>query len=391
MTHLLLAVIYLSFVSLGLPDSVLGAAWPSMYGAFGVPMSYAGAISMIICVGTIISSLETERLTEKLGTGKVTALSVAMTAAALFGFSVSNSFWALCLWAIPYGLGAGSVDAALNNYVALHYASRHMSWLHCMWGVGASLGPYVMGYALTRGQGWNMGYRYIAIMQIVLTAVLLLSLPLWKKKSGDGDTPGAGKVLKLREIVKIPGAKAVMATFFCYCALEQTAGLWAASYLTLHKGLSAERAASFASMFFIGITVGRAISGFLTIKLKDTQMVRLGQGIVVLGILVLFLPLGPVWTLVGLVLTGLGCAPIYPSLIHAAPTHFGASRSQAIISVQMASAYVGTCFMPPLFGLVAQHLSVTLFPVYLLLLLGVMFISHEVLLKRAPGERGLAE
>lgn len=391
MTHLLLAVIYLSFVSLGLPDSVLGAAWPSMYGAFGVPMSYAGAISMIICVGTIISSLETERLTEKLGTGKVTALSVAMTAAALFGFSVSNSFWALCLWAIPYGLGAGSVDASLNNYVALHYASRHMSWLHCMWGVGASLGPYVMGYALTRGQGWNMGYRYIAIMQIVLTAVLLLSLPLWKKKSGDGDTPGAGKALKLREIVKIPGVKAVMATFFCYCALEQTAGLWAASYLTLHKGLSAERAASFASMFFIGITVGRAISGFLTIKLKDTQMVRLGQGIVVLGILVLFLPLGPVWTLVGLVLTGLGCAPIYPSLIHAAPTHFGASRSQAIISVQMASAYVGTCFMPPLFGLVAQHLSVTLFPVYLLLLLGVMFISHEVLLKRAPGERGLAE
>lgn len=391
MTHLLLAVIYLSFISLGLPDSVLGAAWPSMYGAFGVPMSYAGAISMIICVGTIISSLETERLTEKLGTGKVTALSVAMTAAALFGFSVSNSFWALCLWAIPYGLGAGSVDASLNNYVALHYASRHMSWLHCMWGVGASLGPYVMGYALTRGQGWNMGYRYIAIMQIVLTAVLLLSLPLWKKKSGDGDAPGAGKVLKLREIVKIPGAKAVMATFFCYCALEQTAGLWAASYLTLHKGLSAERAASFASMFFIGITVGRAISGFLTIKLKDTQMVRLGQGIVVLGVLVLFLPLGPVWTLVGLVLTGLGCAPIYPSLIHAAPTHFGASRSQAIISVQMASAYVGTCFMPPLFGLVAQHLSVTLFPVYLLLLLGVMFISHEVLLKRAPGERSLAE
>ena len=254
MIHLLLAVIYLSFISLGLPDSLLGAAWPSMYGEFGVPVSYAGIISMIISVGTVISSLQSDRLTRRFGTGKVTAVSVAMTAAALFGFSVSHSFWLLCLWAVPYGLGAGSVDASLNNYVALHYASRHMSWLHCMWGVGASLGPYIMSYALTNGQTWNMGYRYISILQIVLTAILLFSLPLWKKQSSPGSEDGSdvseGKALSLRQIMGIAGAKEVMITFFCYCALEQTTGLWASSYLVLQNGLAADTAASFASLFF---------------------------------------------------------------------------------------------------------------------------------------------
>lgn len=385
MFQVLLAIIYLAFISLGLPDSLLGSAWPTMYQEFSVPVSYAGGISMIIAVGTIVSSLQSDRLTKKLGTGKVTAISVLMTAAALFGFSISHSYVALCLWAIPYGLGAGSVDASLNNYVALHYASRHMSWLHCMWGVGASLGPYIMGYALTGGQSWNMGYRYIAILQIVLTVILFFSLPLWKKQKTDDTEQLSGestKPLSLHQIVKIPGAREVMVTFFCYCALEQTAGLWASSYLVLQRGLAAETAAGFASLFFIGITVGRAIGGFLTMKLNDTQMIRLGQGLILCGIVCVLLPFGSITALLGLVLLGLGCAPVYPSIIHSTPEHFGADKSQAMIGVQMAFAYMGTCLMPPVFGFIANHISVSLFPAYLLAILLLMVAMHERMLSK---------
>ena len=383
MVHLLLAIIYLSFISLGLPDSLLGAAWPEMYLEFGVPVSYAGIISMIIAAGTIVSSLQSDRLTKMLGTGKVTAISVAMTAAALFGFSFSHSFLALCLWAIPYGLGAGGVDASLNNYVALHYESHHMSWLHCMWGLGASTGPYIMGYALARGQNWNMGYRYIGIIQIVLTAVLISSISLWKKPHTENEMAGENtytKPLSLKQIVAIPGAKEVMAAFFCYCALEQTAGLWASSYLVLHEGLTAEEAAGFASLFYVGITVGRAVSGFMTMKFNDTKMIRIGQSVIAIGILILLLPkMGEIWSLAGLILIGLGCAPVYPCIIHSTPQHFGADKSQAVIGVQMASAYVGTCLMPPLFGLIANHISITLFPVFLLVILLIMVVMHEKL------------
>lgn len=394
MVHLLLAVIYLSFISLGLPDGLLGAAWPTMYGEFGVPVSYAGVISMIISFGTIISSLASDRLTYKLGTGKVTAISVAMTALALFGFSISGSFWMLCLWAIPYGLGAGSVDASLNNYVALHYTSRHMSWLHCMWGIGAAVGPYIMGFTLSGGQSWNMGYRYVGVIQIVLTAILLFSLPLWKNRGeaatadeatdGKTDTGKTEEVkpLALRDVVAIPGAKEIMVAFFCYCALEQTAGLWASSYLVLYKGVATETAATFASMFYIGITVGRFFNGFLTMKFSDSQMIRMGQKIVLVGIIAMLLPLNEVVSLIGLILIGLGCAPIYPCIIHSTPEHFGADKSQALIGVQMASAYVGTCLMPPIFGLIANHISVALLPIYLVLILILMVVMYEKLLKK---------
>ena len=383
MTHLLLAVIYLSFISLGLPDSLLGSAWPAMYGEFGVPVSYAGIISMIIAAGTILSSLQSDRLTRKLGTGKVTAISVAMTAVALFGFSFSNSFWILCFWAIPYGLGAGSVDASLNNYVALNYASRHMSWLHCMWGVGASLGPYIMGYAMTGGQGWNSGYGYIAVLQIVLTIILIFSLPLWKNRTEEkSENSVNAKTLTLKEIIKISGAKEIMITFFCYCALEQTTGLWASSYLTLHKGISADKAASFASMFFIGITIGRAFSGFITMKLSDSKMIRFGQGVAAIGIITLMLPFGEYISLIGLIMIGLGCAPIYPCIIHSTPEYFGADKSQAIIGVQMASAYIGTLLMPPIFGLIAEYINVSLYPVYLFIVMIFMVFMHEALLRK---------
>ena len=386
MVHLLLAVIYLAFISLGLPDSLLGSAWPSMQPEFGVPVSYAGIISMIIALGTVVSSLQSDRLTRKLGAGLVTALSVLLTALALLGFSLSRSFWALCLLAIPYGLGAGSVDAALNNYVALNYASRHMSWLHCMWGVGTTVGPYIMEYALTGGYGWNMGYRYIAMLQFFLTLIIFCSLPLWKKcaaqtQAADAATD-AGRALSLKEIVRIPGAKDVMIAFFCYCAAESTVMLWASSYLALGRGVGTEAAAGYASLFFIGITVGRALSGFLTMRFADAQMIRMGQALVALGAVMLLLPLGTGAALAGLVVIGLGCAPIYPCIIHSTPEHFGAENSQALIGVQMASAYVGTLAMPPLFGLIANHISIGLFPIFLLVVLAAMALMHERLVRK---------
>lgn len=387
MFHLLLAIIYISFISLGLPDGLLGAAWPTMGPELNAPVSYAGVIAMIISVGTIVSSLMSDRLTYKLGTGKVTAVSVAMTAAALFGFSFCDSFWQLCLWAIPYGLGAGSVDASLNNYVALHYTSRHMSWLHCMWGVGAAVGPYIMGFMLSGGGHWTLGYRSVGLIQIVLTAILFLSLPLWKERKDSAKKEQMdGKPLSLKEIVQIPGAKEVVITFFCYCALEQTTALWASSYLALYKGVETERAAFFASLFFIGITAGRALNGFLTIKFNDTQLIRMGLFIILTGIVVLFLPMGEIVSFAGFILIGLGCAPVYPCVIHSTPEHFGAEKSQAIIGVQMAFAYVGTCLMPPLFGLIANHISVALMPVYLLVILVLMVVMHEKMLREVHRE-----
>ena len=390
MFSLLLAIIYLSFISLGLPDSLLGSAWPVIYPELGVPISWSGVIFMIIAAGTVVSSLNSDRLTRKLGAGLVTAISVAMTAAALLGFSLSHSFWALCLWALPYGLGAGSVDAALNNYVALHYASRHMSWLHCMWGVGALTGPLIMGAVLTRGAGWNMGYRTIGLLQVALSACLFASLPLWKKREAP-DTAAeteAAKPLTLRQIVAIPGAKAVMLCFFCYCAIEQTVGLWASSYLVKVRLVDEISAARLASLFFLGITGGRAISGFLTFKLNDRQMIRLGFGIVGFGILLVLLPLGNACAFAGLVAVGLGCAPIYPCIIHATPANFGAERSQAVIGVQMASAYVGTSLMPPFFGFLASFLGLGVFPLYLLALLALMVWMHERLCRTVDSVNG---
>ena len=380
MFHLLLTIIYLSFISLGLPDGLLGAAWPTVYPELSVPVSYAGILFAIISGGTVVSSLLSDRLTFRLGTGRVTVLSVCMTAVALFGFASSDSYWMLCLWAIPYGLGAGSVDASLNNYVALHYTSRHMSWLHCMWGVGATVGPYIMGAVHSGGGHWSGGYRTVGFIQLALTAVLFLSLPLWKErpKAEDGE---AARPLPLKEVIAIPGAKQIMVTFFCYCALEQSTALWASSYLALYKGVPADTAAFFASMFFIGITAGRALNGFLTLKFTDTQLIRMGQWVIMSGICAMLLPLGERAAIAGLILIGLGCAPIYPCVIHSTPAHFDAEHSQALIGVQMASAYIGNCLMPPLFGLIANHIHVAFLPVYLLLILGLMIFMHEKMLR----------
>lgn len=382
MVHLLLPVIYIAFISLGLPDALLGSAWPVMHQEMSMPVSYAGILSMIIAVGSVISSLMSDRLTHRLGTGKVTAFSVAITAAALLGFSMTRSFWVLCLWAIPYGLGAGSVDASLNNYVALHYQSRHMSWLHCMWGVGATLGPIIMGAMLSGGHHWSSGYRIIGLLQVALTIVLFMSLPMWKKRTENPNDAQSVKTLSLRDVLRLPGAKEVMISFFCYCALEQTSSLWASSYLALYRGVPAQTAASLGSMFFIGITIGRGLNGFLTFRFTDTQLIRIGEVLIALGIAAMLLPLGQATAIAGLIFIGLGCAPIYPCIIHSTPAHFGEERSQALIGVQMASAQLGICLMPPLFGLIANHISVSLLPFYLLISLVCMAVMYERLLRK---------
>ena len=386
MASLLLPIIYLAFISLGLPDALLGAAWPTMYPQLGAQVSWAGGVSMIISACTILSALASDRLNERLGTGRGTAISVATTAAALFGFSFCHAFWQLCLWAIPYGLGAGSVDAALNNYVALHYKSRHMSWLHCMWGVGASLGPVIMGQALA-GSGWQGGYRIIGILQVVLTVVLLSSLPLWKlPQDAMGGEPFTPQHRSFPELLKITGVPEVLVCFLCYCALESTAGMWASSYCTLVRGLDAQTAASWASLFYLGITAGRFVSGFLTMKMSDRNMIRLGQVLIALGILLVLLPAGNNVLFVGLILIGLGCAPVYPCIIHETPVNFGRELSMSMTGLQMAFAYVGSCLAPPLFGLLAQNVTPRLYPWYLAVGLVVMVIMSESLHAKKAAE-----
>lgn len=365
MFHLLLAIIYLAFISLGLPDSLLGSAWPGMYRGLSVPLSYAGYISMIITGGTILSSLSSGRLVRTLGTGLVTFISVAMTAAALFGFSVSGSFAALCLWAVPYGLGAGSVDAVLNNFIAIHYKAKHMSWLHCFWGIGATLGPYIMGRSLAGPLGWNQGYRIVSILQIVLTILLLLSLPLWKTAGANtAEDSSAPASLKIGQILALPGAKQTLTAFFCYCSLEQVTGLWGSSYLVLEKGVPAGDAASLISLFFLGITGGRFLSGFLTLRLSTGNLIRLGQGTALSGILLLAFSNGHLLLCAALLLIGFGCAPIYPCLLHQTPERFGVQASQSMMGLQMASAYLGSMVSPPIAGLLTEKLSPLACPVF---------------------------
>ena len=341
---------------------------------------------MIIALGTIVSSLQSDRLTKKFGTGSVTAASVLMTAIALFGFSISHSYIMLCFWAIPYGLGAGSVDASLNNYVALQYASRHMSWLHCFWGVGATIGPYIMGACLTGGFKWNSGYQIIGILQVALTVILIISLPLWRRSNEAAQEGAAQNKMGMGKLLRLPGVKEVLTAFFCYCAVEQTAGLWGASYMVMERGLSPQSAAKWASLFYLGITIGRFICGFISMKMSDKAMIRLGQGMIIAGILLLIFPLGNLIMCIGLVVVGLGCAPIYPSIIHETPTNFGAGLSQALIGMQMAFAYVGTTVMPPLFGALAGKMGIWLYPFYLLIITLLMIWMVEKLNKVPKAE-----
>lgn len=396
MYSLLLAIIYIAFVSLGLPDSLLGAGWPVMHEDVGVSVALAGVVAMIIAGGTIASSLASERLTLRFGAGAVTAASVAMTAAALVGFSVSGEFWMLCLWAIPYGLGAGAVDAALNNYVALHYAARHMNWLHSFWGLGASISPFIMSYAITSGLGWSTAYRTVGLVQAVLTFVLIASLPLWGKVNPitrPGSTDPADREptaeadasrtrrahVPLAHALRIPGVPSILIAFFAYCALESTTILWASTFLVAERAVAPPTAAAFASLYLLGITGGRFLAGFSADRIGDRHLIRGGFATVGVGVVMLALPVETdVLALVGLVIAGIGCAPIYPAIIHSTPVNFGRHSSQAIIGIQMAAAYTGSTLAPPLLGAISSWTGMWILPLFLAtaVVLGLLMSEH---------------
>lgn len=379
----LLVIIYVSFISLGLPDSLLGSAWPAIQKSLEAPLPFAGVISMIVSCGTVISSLMSTRVIRRFGTGRVTLVSVAMTAFALLGFSFAPQVGWLCLLAVPLGLGAGSVDAGLNNFVALHYQAKHMSWLHCFWGIGATAGPIVMAFWIDRNNNWHAGYRTIGLLQAALVAVLLFSLPLWKKVSSPQEEEGEEAVvaLPLRQVFRLPKAKGALLGFFCYTAVEVTANLWTSSYAVRGFGVSEDTAAGWSSLFFLGITIGRLLSGFVAIKLSSPTLIRVGQGVGLCGILLLFLPL-PQWRMpLGLCLIGEGCAPIFPAMLHQTPQVFGKKFSQAMMGVQMACSYVGGMVIPPLFGFLADFFDVRILPAYLLLFLALMFLGTESILR----------
>ena len=373
----LLVIIYVSFISLGLPDGLLGAAWPVMSADFGAALSFAGVISMITAGGTIISSLISDKVIRRFGTGRVTTVSVLLTALALLGISLSaNVIW-ICILAIPLGLGAGSVDTALNNFVALHYKAHHMNWLHCFWGVGASAGPMIMSLYIAKQSGWKLGYGTIGLVQAVLVVALFVTLPLWKKVSEAAGEIHSQNTNSMFGAIKIPGVKSAMLIFFFYCALEVSMGLWGSSYLVGIRGLTAQTAAQWVSLYYLGITAGRFASGFISMKLNNTAMIRLGIGIIAVGLLAVLLPLGNAVVQVGFGLIGLGCAPIFPSMLHETPARFGKADSQKLVGLQMASAYTGSTLMPLLVGAAAQTIGIFLFPYFLLLMFVILMLLSE--------------
>jgi len=374
---LLLAIIYAAFISLGLPDSLLGATWPAMYKALAVPLHRAGAISMIISGGTVVSSLISVRVIRRFGTAPVTLASVCLTALALLGFSVSRALPALCLCAVPLGLGGGSIDAALNNYVALRYKARHMNWLHCFWGIGASTGPLITAAFLSAGKPWYYGYRTVGCVQLGLAALLAVSLPLWKRAGGANAASAGGAAAKVTiPLSRVPGLPCALAAFLCYCAIESICGIWGATFMVTVKGTEPETAARWIACYFGGITFGRFLSGFLASRLSNRNMVRAGQGVMALGIALLLAPprLG---AFIPFFVTGLGCAPVFPSLLHETPENFGAERSQAVMGTQMAAAYIGTTLAPPLFGRAASAAGFRLLPLCTACLLIIKVILTE--------------
>ena len=365
MTALLLAVIYLAFISLGLPDSLLGSGWPTMQNDFDVPSSYAGYVSMSISFMTIISALIAPTLIRKFKTNQIVVFSILLTVLGLMGFSFASSYAMLFLFVIPYGLGAGSVDSALNNYVAKHYSSSVMNFLHCFYGVGAMISPYIMSLALSRAR-WNEGYRWTAYIQSGIMLVCLLSFPLWKKNaetSDDDESDSTGIISAL----KIRGVIPTLIAFYAYCSGEATCFLWTSSYFVGTKhGISAELAAAFGSLIFGGLMLGRLISAFVSNKLGDRLLIRIGIAVESVGILLIFLPhKGYIPAAVGFVIIGIGMGPVYPAIQHMAPENFGRKNSAAVIGLQMASAYIGSTFMPMVFGLLQQALGIAIMPMYL--------------------------
>ena len=390
MATFLLMIIYLAFISLGLPDSLLGASWPAMQPDLGAPLETAGFLFMTIASGTIISSLLSGRLLKRYGTGKVTVVSVLMTAVALLGFQFAPSIVWLIVCAVPLGLGAGAIDTGLNDYVAINYKARHMSWLHCFWGVGATLGPLVMAQFISWDNSWRNGYFVISIIQFALVILLLFTLPLWKKVKTKSNITIDEETEDLKGIIpnenpkdvkplQVKGVKLALASFFFYCGVESTVGLWGSSFLVNVKGLSVVTAAGWISFYYAGITIGRLVTGFITFKISNRTLIRWGQLIALTGAVLLVLPLPSAFSLVGFIIVGLGLAPIFPCMLHETPTRFGKQHSQTIMGYQMAFAYTGTTFIPPLLGFFAAQSTIGIFPIVIVIFTAAMLLSSEKL------------
>ncbi len=389
-----LMIIYAAFISLGLPDSLLGTAWPLMQPEFGVSTESAGIIFMVTAGGTIVSSLFSSRVIRKYGTGNVTFVSILLTAGALFGIHLAPEFYWLPLLAIPLGLGAGAIDAGLNEFIAEHYESRHMSWLHSFWGLGAMTGPIILSGILTSGGSWRSGYLIVSIVQFCIAGLILLTLPMWQKvktrktvmqevfPETEKPQPSAHKTLGIKKLLKLDGVHAVLISFILYCGIEQTMMLWGATYLIQARGFDSAKAAFWISFFLGGITLGRFLSGFITMKLNNTRMIRLGQLLILAGTLLIILPLPDGLSLAGIIIAGLGCAPIYPCMLHETPVRFGKENAQEVMGFQMAAAYIGSTFLPPLMGVVGSHTTMAILP-YILFFYGiVMFFFSEQLNRR---------
>ena len=384
MTTVLLVVIYIAFIGLGIPDSLFGTAWPAIYTSFGLPVGAASAVTLLISASTVISSLLSTRAIRRFGTGWVTAVSTAMTAAALLGFSFSANLLWLCLFSVPLGLGAGAVDSALNNYVALHYRASHMSFLHCVYGIGVSLSPYLLSLALSGSDGWRGGYRSVFWLQLAITAITLLALPLWKRAGRSVPSPDAevSRSIGLMQAVRIPGVRVAWLVFIGSCALEYTCGVWGSTFLTGAKGMPVDAAARAITFYYIGMAAGRFLSGVLSGKLSARQLLHLGQGITLAAVFLLAFAQPAALAGFALFMIGLGNGPVFPNMIHLTPTHFGADASQAVMGTQMAASYLGIMLMPPLFGLIAQAGGIRFFPLYLLAMFTLMMAGTLLLYRR---------
>lgn len=384
MATLLLLVIYIAFIGLGIPDSLFGAAWPAIYTELGLPVSWANFVTMLISGCTILSSLISARLINRFGTAAVTAVSTALTAAALFGFSASGSMLWLCLFALPLGLGAGAIDTGLNNYVALHYKAVHMNFLHCFYGIGVSLSPFLMSLALSAGS-WRSGYRAVFWFQLAIAAVTIVSLPLWKKvkhaaRTAEGET---GRSVGFLTLIKDGRVRMACSVFVGSCGLEYTCGIWGSTFLVQSRGMAADAAALLITFYYIGIALGRFCSGLLAARLTSGQLVKAGQGVTLAALILLLLPLPAAAAGVGLFLVGFGNGPVFPNMLHLTPQTFGRDISQSVMGVQMAASYLGILLAPALFGLLAQKVSAALFPFYLLVMYGIMIAGSLLLGRRA--------
>ena len=387
MATALLIIIYIAFIGLGIPDSLFGTAWPAIYSEFELPISFGSFVTIIISCGTVLSSVISSKIISRLGTNKVSAYSTLLTALALLGFSFAPNLWVMCFWAIILGIGAGAIDVALNNYVAIHYSATHMSFLHCFYGVGVSVSPYILSLVIAGNFGWRGGYRIAFDIQLIITLLLFLSLQLWRKAHGgeNESEENTHKDLSFGSVLKIPGVKMMCSLFIASCAIECTCGGWGSTFLVEYKHLPAEKAAQIIMIYYIGMTLGRFLSGVLAAKLHSWKIIKLGQIVLGLALLVLILPGGVYLCVLGMFLIGLGNGPLFPNFNYLTPENFGSDISQSIIGIQMASAYIGIMIAPTVCGLLGQVFGMVIFPFYLIVFYAIMIpvtIRIKTVLKR---------